>query len=101
MRLAILGGGGFRTPLVYAALAFTDSGVTEVVLYDTDSARLDVMASVLASVSSVEGAESARALGYTSTGNRGPAQSATRESSCSSWSSSGRSSSLRYSPVTR
>ena len=31
----------------------------------------------------------------------GPAQSATRESSCSSWSSSGRSSSLRYSPVTR
>ena len=31
----------------------------------------------------------------------GPAHSATRESSCSSWSSSGRSSSLRYSPVTR
>ena len=30
-----------------------------------------------------------------------PLTSATRESSCSSWSSSGRSSSLRYSPVTR
>ena len=49
MRLAILGGGGFRTPLVYAALAGSDSGVTDVVLYDTDTARLDVMASVLAS----------------------------------------------------
>ena len=47
MRLAILGGGGFRTPLVYAALAGSDSGVTDVVLYDTDAGRLDVMASVL------------------------------------------------------
>ena len=67
MRLAILGGGGFRTPLVYAALAGSDSGVTDVVLYDTDAGRLDVMAHVLASISSVEGAASARALGYTST----------------------------------
>ena len=50
MRLAILGGGGFRTPLVYAALAGTDSGVTDVVLYDTDAGRLDVMAHVLASI---------------------------------------------------
>ncbi|MEP6650881.1 MAG: 6-phospho-beta-glucosidase [Lapillicoccus sp.] len=47
MRLAILGGGGFRTPLVYAALAGTDSGVTDVVLYDTDAGRLDVVAHVL------------------------------------------------------
>ncbi|HEY6743059.1 MAG TPA: 6-phospho-beta-glucosidase, partial [Lapillicoccus sp.] len=48
MRLAILGGGGFRIPLVYAALTAEDSGVTEVVLYDTDAGRLDVMANVLA-----------------------------------------------------
>ena len=34
---------------MYAALAGTDSGVTDVVLYDTDAARLDVMASVLSS----------------------------------------------------
>ncbi|HVD64261.1 MAG TPA: 6-phospho-beta-glucosidase, partial [Lapillicoccus sp.] len=71
MRLAILGGGGFRTPLVYAALAAGDSGVTEVVLYDTDAGRLDVIANVLRSRVEVypwmEGTESARALGYTST----------------------------------
>jgi 6-phospho-beta-glucosidase len=47
MRLAILGGGGFRTPLVYAALAAGDSGVTEVALHDTDPDRLAVMANVL------------------------------------------------------
>jgi 6-phospho-beta-glucosidase len=71
VRLAILGGGGFRTPLVYAALAAGDSGVTEVVLYDTDAGRLDVIANVLRSRVEVypwmEGTESARALGYTST----------------------------------
>jgi 6-phospho-beta-glucosidase len=71
VRLAILGGGGFRTPLVYAALAGSDSSVTDVVLYDTDAGRLDVMAAVLASISSVEGAESGRALGYTSTREKG------------------------------
>ena len=48
MKLAILGGGGFRTPLVYAALAAGDSGVTDVVLYDSDTPRLEVMAHVLA-----------------------------------------------------
>jgi 6-phospho-beta-glucosidase len=48
VRLAILGGGGFRVPLVYAALAAEDSGVTDVVLYDTDAGRLDVIANVLA-----------------------------------------------------
>jgi 6-phospho-beta-glucosidase len=72
MKLAILGGGGFRTPLVYGALADGDSGVTEVALYDTDAARLDVVAHVLAAAPVevypwVEGAESARPLGYTST----------------------------------
>ena len=40
MRLVMLGGGGFRTPLVYAALAATGAGVTDVVLQDTDPDRL-------------------------------------------------------------
>ncbi|HYQ31905.1 MAG TPA: 6-phospho-beta-glucosidase [Lapillicoccus sp.] len=80
MRLAMLGGGGFRTPLVYAALAGSDFGVTDVVLYDTDAGRLDVMAHVLASISSVEGAASARALGYTSTrGSEAPRVTVTTE----------------------
>ena len=42
MRLAILGGGGFRTPLVYAALSGSDSGVTEVALFDTTGVVQDV-----------------------------------------------------------
>ena len=46
----MLGGGGFRTPLVYAALAATGSGVTDVVLQDTDASRLHVMDHVLATV---------------------------------------------------
>lgn len=50
MRLAILGGGGFRTPLVYGAL-LTDRHarrVEEVRLHDTDPARLAVIGQVLA-----------------------------------------------------
>jgi 6-phospho-beta-glucosidase len=48
MRLAILGGGGFRVPLVYRAVAArTESGIDRVVLYDTDPARLAVMSAVL------------------------------------------------------
>jgi 6-phospho-beta-glucosidase len=83
VRLAILGGGGFRIPLVYAPLAAEDSGVTEVVLYDTDAGRLDVIANVLTRSAVevypwVEGAESARALGYTSTRER-PKVTATTE----------------------
>jgi len=49
VRLAILGGGGFRVPLVYAAL-LSDSGtpgVEEVVLYDIDRDRLTTMAALL------------------------------------------------------
>ncbi|MEU6243937.1 6-phospho-beta-glucosidase [Streptomyces sp. NPDC047024] len=49
MRLTILGGGGFRVPLVYGAL-LGDRGagrVTDVVLYDTDAARLRAVARVL------------------------------------------------------
>lgn len=57
VRLVILGGGGFRVPLIYRALARRtgpgadpgcDPGITEVVLYDTDPARLSVIAAVLA-----------------------------------------------------
>ncbi|AJE85708.1 6-phospho-beta-glucosidase [Streptomyces albus] len=45
MRLTILGGGGFRVPLVYRALAGSEvSGVT---LYDTDPGRIAVIRSVL------------------------------------------------------
>ncbi|EWT01317.1 6-phospho-beta-glucosidase [Intrasporangium oryzae NRRL B-24470] len=50
MRLAILGGGGFRVPLVHGAL-LTDASerrVDEVVLYDTDQGRLAAIARVVA-----------------------------------------------------
>ncbi|MFC9061856.1 6-phospho-beta-glucosidase, partial [Streptomyces sp. NPDC057074] len=52
MRLTLLGGGGFRVPLVHRALV-TDDGdatgrCTELVLYDTERARLDAISSVLA-----------------------------------------------------
>ena len=50
MKLVILGGGGFRVPLVHGALLrdTAERRVTEVVLHDTDSSRLDVMRHVLA-----------------------------------------------------
>jgi len=52
MRLTVLGGGGFRVPLVYRAL-LGDSGepegrCTELVLHDTDRGRLDAIGAVLA-----------------------------------------------------
>ncbi|NGN63380.1 6-phospho-beta-glucosidase [Streptomyces sp. A7024] len=51
MRLTLLGGGGFRVPLVYRALLDDrgdDAGrITELVLYDTDRARLDAITAVL------------------------------------------------------
>ncbi|MEV0116717.1 6-phospho-beta-glucosidase [Streptomyces sp. NPDC050844] len=50
MRLVILGGGGFRVPLVYGALLgdHAEGRVTEVVLHDLDAARLGAVARVLA-----------------------------------------------------
>ena len=50
MKLTILGGGGFRVPLVFKALARDTSPqrVTELRLYDTDSLRLGVIETVLA-----------------------------------------------------
>lgn len=51
MRLSLLGGGGFRVPLVYAALAQGGAAaglIEELTLYDTDPRRLRVISSVLA-----------------------------------------------------
>ena len=47
MRVTIIGGGGFRTPLICRQLAASSLPVTEVVLHDICGPRLDVMASVL------------------------------------------------------
>ncbi|MEU7645178.1 6-phospho-beta-glucosidase [Streptomyces huasconensis] len=50
MKLAILGGGGFRVPLVYGALLGdrAEGRVTDVVLHDLDPDRLGAIARVLA-----------------------------------------------------
>lgn len=50
MRLTILGGGGFRVPLVYGALLGdrAEGRVTQVTLYDHDAARLSAITRVLA-----------------------------------------------------
>ncbi len=47
MRVTILGGGGFRVPLIARQLAASALPVSVVVLYDTDQARLSVIADVL------------------------------------------------------
>ncbi|HEY7970514.1 MAG TPA: hypothetical protein VID95_11010 [Candidatus Limnocylindrales bacterium] len=49
MKLALLGGGGFRTPAIYRALAegSTRTRYDGLVLYDVDSGRLDRIAAVL------------------------------------------------------
>ncbi|PNI10278.1 6-phospho-beta-glucosidase [Arthrobacter sp. AFG7.2] len=59
MRLLIAGGGGFRVPLIYRALA---SGrfagmVSALVLYDVDPARLEAVAAVLRSMPERAGAQ--------------------------------------------
>jgi 6-phospho-beta-glucosidase len=50
VKLTILGGGGFRVPLVYGALLgdHAEGRVTEVVLHDLDDSRLYAVARVLA-----------------------------------------------------
>ncbi|MGW7366677.1 6-phospho-beta-glucosidase [Streptomyces sp. NPDC054841] len=50
MRLTILGGGGFRVPLVYGALLgdHAEGRITHVTLHDPDPARLGAVATVLA-----------------------------------------------------
>ncbi|WP_371675766.1 6-phospho-beta-glucosidase [Streptomyces sp. NBC_01276] len=69
MRLTILGGGGFRVPLVYGAL-LGDRGegrVSHVTLYDEDPGRLTAMARVLADQAAATGAADAPAV--TATGD--------------------------------
>jgi len=50
MKLAILGGGGFRVPQVFEAVAADDAVVRidELVLYDTDASRLGAIRAVVA-----------------------------------------------------
>jgi 6-phospho-beta-glucosidase len=47
MRVSILGGGGFRVPLIARQLAVSGLPVSRLALYDTDPGRLAVMAGVL------------------------------------------------------
>ena len=49
MKLVVLGGGGFRVPLVFGALLrdTAERRITEVVLHDTDESRLAVIGRVL------------------------------------------------------
>jgi 6-phospho-beta-glucosidase len=47
VRVAILGGGGFRVPLIVSALGSSRLPVDEIVLFDPDADRLAVMQSVL------------------------------------------------------
>ncbi|MCI1641592.1 MAG: 6-phospho-beta-glucosidase [Actinomyces sp.] len=49
MKLAMIGGGGFRTPLVYSALLrdHAPGRVTDVALVDVDASRLTTMARIL------------------------------------------------------
>jgi 6-phospho-beta-glucosidase len=57
MKLTILGGGGFRVPLVHRAL-LADEGpgrVTELVLHDLDAARLRTVGAVLADAEAAAG----------------------------------------------
>jgi 6-phospho-beta-glucosidase len=54
VRLVILGGGGFRVPLVYQAL-LDQSLVDELVLYDTDPDRLAAITAVLAQLGHPDG----------------------------------------------
>ncbi|WP_031470716.1 6-phospho-beta-glucosidase [Sciscionella sediminilitoris] len=62
MRLTILGGGGFRVPLVYRALLGADGPVHEVVLHDLDRGRLEAITRVLAGLAgNVAGAPQVRA----------------------------------------
>jgi 6-phospho-beta-glucosidase len=57
MRVTIIGAGGFRTPLTYRALldARDRLGVTEVVLHDSDPARLTTIEAVLVGIDAEQG----------------------------------------------
>jgi 6-phospho-beta-glucosidase len=52
MKLSIIGGGGFRVPLVYQALVAGEPLIDQVWLYDTSAERLAVIESVLTQLQS-------------------------------------------------
>ena len=58
MKLALIGGGGFRTPVIYRAIAAgtTTTRYDELALYDVDSARLQRIETVLAGIDEQLGA---------------------------------------------
>ncbi|MGP9537222.1 family 4 glycosyl hydrolase [Brachybacterium sp. AOP43-C2-M15] len=64
MKLAILGGGGFRVPLVYEAVATAATGLTvdEVALYDVDASRLGTITAVIEGLGAQLSASGAAAL---------------------------------------
>ncbi|MFD5881729.1 6-phospho-beta-glucosidase [Streptomyces yangpuensis] len=64
MRLTILGGGGFRVPLVYGALLgdHAEGRVSHVTLHDADTARLAAMTRVLADLAAAAGVSDAPAV---------------------------------------
>ncbi|MGP3966104.1 6-phospho-beta-glucosidase [Streptomyces sp. 6N223] len=68
MRLTILGGGGFRVPLVYGALLDDpDSPITHVVLHDLDPDRLAAIAGVLTEQAEAAAGAAGAAPGITAT----------------------------------
>ncbi len=62
MRLVLLGGGGFRTPLIFRALLQrrAEVPVDELVLYDLDAARLAVISAVLEGIAAGRAAPKVR-----------------------------------------
>jgi 6-phospho-beta-glucosidase len=60
VKLTILGGGGFRVPLVHQALLEPGSPITELVLYDVDATRLAAIGRVLAAQAAAAGHGPAR-----------------------------------------
>lgn len=60
MRLAIIGGGGFRVPLVYRAVVAASLGIDEIVLYDEVPERTERIRSVLRAMGSEPGAPRVR-----------------------------------------
>src|SRR5712691_1155079 len=57
VKLALLGGGGFRTPVIYRAIACgqTQTQYDELALYDVDSARLQRIEAVLRGIDDATG----------------------------------------------
>ncbi len=52
MKIAIIGGGGIRVPLLVGGLSRSDLRITEISLYDIDRDRLEVMANLAKQMSS-------------------------------------------------